>query len=222
MAQGYRQKYLEKLNSGEELAESELLSIILGNAYGGRDMSAVADALLARFPGISEILEADIAEITAVDGVTESVAAYLKTVDRARKLFKRGDVFISGTAECFKVAKELFRGEQNESIQLFFVDRGGKVTGNKRYTSGMPDKVEVSAGELLADISSAQAYGLYVVHNHVNSQAKPSEDDTRVTVKLLSACKICNIILFDHCIISSNGEKFSYRESGLLEKLRQN
>ncbi len=220
MAQGYRQEYLERLNSGEELSESELLNIILGNAYGGRDMSAVTNALLERFPSVSAILEADFAEIITVEGVSESVAAYLKSIDRARKLFEKDELYIMGTAQCFEVAAKRFRGEKNENMELYFVNKSGKVTGIKPYTSELPDKVEVSSGALLSVISSSGAYGLYLAHNHINSRANPSNADNEVTAKLIEACKMCKIIFFDHCIVSSNGDRFSYKESGAFEALK--
>lgn len=219
MAQGYRGEYLEILNS-KQPDERGLLNIILGNAYGGKDMTAVADALLRRFPGVSAILDAEIEELLSVRGVTESVAAYLKTLDRARKFSEREEIFINGTSECLEVARARFRGEQNECLELFFVNKSGKVIKIKRYTSDLPDKVEVSASVLLSELSSSGAHGLYVAHNHVNITAKPSPDDNNVTEKLLTACAICKINFFDHCIVSSNGEKFSYLESGLLKKLK--
>ncbi|MCM1546511.1 MAG: hypothetical protein NC033_05690 [Clostridiales bacterium] len=220
MAQGYRREFLERLGSGEELGESEILNIILGNAYGGKDMSAVSAALLERFPGVSAILNASFAELISVDGVTESVAAYLKTLDRVRNTFKSEELFIIDTAQCFKVAEGRLRGAENENLELYFVNKGGKVTKIKRYTSHLPDKVEVAAGELLSEISSSGAYGLYIAHNHINTAATPSKADNEVTAKLLTACGICKIAFFDHCIVGSGGEKFSYRESGLLQKLK--
>ena len=220
MAQGYRREFLERLSSGEELDESGLLNIILSNAYGGRDMSAVVSALLERFPSVSAVLDADYKEIITVEGVPDSVARYLKSIGRARKTFNRGELTITSTAKCFEVAAERFRGEQHEYMEIYFVNKSGKVTGIKTYTSDLPDKVEVSAGALLLEISSSGAYGLYLAHNHINSRANPSKSDNDVTAKLLEACDICKIIFYDHCIVSSNGEKFSYAESGMLKALK--
>ena len=221
MADGYRREYLERLNSGEELGESELLNIILGNAYGGRDMSAVTNALLERFPSVSAILDADYAEIMTVKGVPESVASYLKSIDRARKLFARDELYVTSTAQCFEVAAKRFRGEEHEYMELYFVNRSGKVTGIKTYTSELPDKVEVSSGALLLEISLSGAYGLYLAHNHINSRANPSKSDNDVTARLIEACDMCKIIFFDHCIVSSNGDRFSYKESGAFEALKE-
>lgn len=221
MAGGYRREFLKRLDSGEELGERELLNIILSNAYGGRDFSAVVDALLERFPSVRAITEADFAEITSVAGVTDSVAAYFKTLKRADEFMNRGELHIDSTERCFEVAAERFRGRVNECVEVYFVNKSGKVTDVKFYTSGKPDKVEISAGELLSVISSSDAYGLYFAHSHVNCPAAPSDDDDSVTRRLITACQMCNIVFFDHCIVSSNGERFSYKQSGRLDKLKK-
>ncbi|MDE6690630.1 MAG: hypothetical protein K2K04_01545 [Clostridia bacterium] len=220
MAQGYRRQFLERLQSGEKLDESEILNIILSNAYGGRDMSAVATALLERFPSITAVIKADYAEIKAVRGVSDSVAAYLKTLGLTENFGKSDELYIDSTAQCFDMAAERFRGKKYESMEIYFLNRSGKVTDIKSYTSELPDKVEVAAGTLFLDISTSNAYALYVAHNHLNSSAKPSKDDNEVTAKIIEACKICKIIFCDHCILSSNGERFSYAESGTIPDLK--
>lgn len=218
MAEGFRAEYLKMLESGK-LYERDLLKIILGNANGGKDMSATADALLARFPGIMAIIEADYREITAVDGVTDSVACYLKSLDRAYKICNSEELQIGSTAQCFEVIERRFRGKDSECVELYFVNKSGTVTDIKHYSTDNADKVEISANLLLSEISSSRAYGLYFAHNHVNCPATPSEDDDRVTMKIISACKMCGIKFFDHCIISSTGDKFSYLKSGKMTEL---
>lgn len=220
MAQSYRRGFLERLNSGEKLTDLELLSMILSNAYGGRDMTAVAGALLERFPSVSAVLDAGYDEIITVEGVSARVAAYLKTLDRTRHLSDSGVLYITDTAKCFEVAAERFRGEEHENMEIYFVNKSGKVTDVKRYTSKLPDKVEVSSGAVISEISSSGAYGLYLAHNHINTGANPSAADNEVTAKLLTACGICKINFYDHCIVSSDGERFSYKESGLMDALK--
>ena len=46
MADSFRKQFIEKLEDGGCLYEEHILNIILSNAFGGSDMSAVAEALL--------------------------------------------------------------------------------------------------------------------------------------------------------------------------------
>ncbi|MDE7380086.1 MAG: hypothetical protein K2N14_03440 [Clostridia bacterium] len=217
MANGYRKNYLKKLKDGGSLYEADLLAIILGNAFGGKDMSVEARALLTRFPGIRAILEADISEITAVDGISDSVAAYLKTLGLAVKFNQKSNIEIKNTQQCIQFASSRLTGKDNEYVEMYFVNRSGKITDIRSFTSDNADKVDIAANRVLAIISSAQAYGLYFVHNHVNASAKPSANDDIVTDKIRSACAMCGVKFFDHCIVSSTGDKFSYAESGRMK-----
>lgn len=222
MAKGYRKEYINRLNGNRCLNETDVLAILLGNAYGGKDMSGVARALLERFPGIRSIIEADIREIEAVDGVTENIAAYLKTLDRVIKLSDGKHICIKDSEQCFEVAFSRLCPRDNEFVEMYLVNKNGRVTKIKRYTSDKAYRVDIAAAEVLSVISSTNAYGLYFVHNHVNVAATPSANDDKVTATLITACKMCNLKFFDHCIVSSTGDKFSYRLSGRLEELSEN
>ena len=219
MAKNYRREFLEKLNGGV-LYERDILNILLSNAYGGRDMSAVTDALLARFPSVRSIISADWRELTAVEGVTETVALYLRTLGLTAEAREKRDFYITSTQDCMELISSRFCGKDNESVEVYFVNKSGKVTDIKSFTSGNANRVEVSSAELMALLSSAKAYGIYFAHNHVNTSANPSHNDDFVTERVAEACKIIGLELFDHCIISSTGDTFSYSQSGKLEAIK--
>lgn len=217
MADGYRDGYIRALEDTDDLYESEILRITFGNAYGGRENPQLAAALLERFPSVKSIIEADLSEITAVDGVPENFALYLKTLDRIYKQMTRNDLIINSTQDCLKVLSERFRAKDNEYVEIYLVNKNGRVTEVKSYTSHKADRVDVSANSILSVISSSNAYGLYFAHNHVNASVNPSADDDDVTGKIFVACNMCNIKFFDHCIINSRGDTFSYAQSGRLK-----
>lgn len=219
MTEGFRKKFIEKLDGDGRIYEADLLNILLSNAFGGKDMSQVTEVLLNRFPGVKSVIEAEPEELLAVDGVSSRVVTYLKTLDRAYNLCHKEVLYIRGTEQCFEVAGERFRGKDSECVEIYFVNKSGKVTDIRHYTTKNADRVDVSANEILSVISSSEAHGLYFAHNHVNSPAFPSAADDNATKKIMKACEVCGIIFFDHCIISSTGDRFSYRSSGRIEEL---
>ena len=221
MADGFRKQFIEKLEGGGRLYETDLLNILLSNAYGGKDMSAVAEALLSRFPGVKAVIEAEPKELLAVEGVSQTVVTYLKTLDRAYNLCHKEEVYIKDTEQCFQVVEERFRGRDSECVEIYFVNKSGRVTDISHYTTKNADRVDISANEILSVISTSDAYGLYFAHNHVNSPATPSGADDNATAKVVRACAMCGIKFFDHCIISSTGDRFSYRMSGRLDRLNK-
>ena len=220
MKNTYRSEFIQKLDGDGALYEKDVLNIMLSNAYNGKDMSGVAEKLLARFPSVKAVLDATLDEILAVDGVSEKVALYLKTVGTVCALEEDKKISSIKNEEEFKnVLKLAFYGADNEYVKFFVVNSRGKIINTKTYTSGNADKVEMPTDEFLSLITCNKPYGLYLAHNHINCSCRPSASDDEVTRKIAMLCKACKVKLCDHAIINSDGEIFSYASSGRLEEL---
>ncbi len=208
------------MEDGGRLSERDVLTLLLGNAYGGRDFSAVAEALLARFPSVSAVFRAGKNELLAVKGVTESVASYLLCVGRLLTE-EPEDVEhrIEANGECPEFMKAALGRRNDEFLCFYFVDKSGKVKRTLTFTSGKTEKVDVSAKKIMSVLSADPHYGLYAAHNHVNCSACPSAEDDEMTARLIKACRVCDKVFLDHFIVSSLGECFSYLKSGRLAKL---
>lgn len=55
-------------------------------------------------------------------------------------------------------------------------------------------------------------------HNHPSGDTKPSQEDILLTKRLCEAGEILGITVLDHVIIGSEGQYFSFRDSGLMGK----
>ena len=220
MPERYREEYLKKLNGNGRLYEADILKIMLGNAFGGKDMSNVADALLARFPSVKSVLEADEKEILAVEGANRQIVAYLKAVNLIYKFSDKKELYVKNAEQCFETAASRFLNRDNEFMEIYFVTKTGKVADIKTFTSLRVNRVEVAASDVYAAILSSDAHGIYLVHNHVNSPAAPSSDDDLVTARIYEACAMCRVVFHDHCILSTTGDRFSYVQSGRLEDIK--
>jgi len=218
MKKSFRDEFIRKLDSASVLYDKDILNFILSNAYGGRDMSAVADKLLARFPGVKAILSANLEEISIVDGVSENVAVYLKCLGMIEKLcgVKKPD-FISDGRDFLQKLAPRFDGCDNERLEFYFVNKKGKVVLNKSFSSDSADKVEMNTDEIVSAITRLQPYGLYCAHNHVNCSSRPSLADDETTKRIADICAVCKVRFLDHCIINSQGEIYSYAQSGKLK-----
>ena len=59
---------------------------------------------------------------------------------------------------------------------------------------------------------------IIVGHNHPSGDTKPSQEDILLTKRLCQAGEILGINVLDHVIIGSEGQYFSFRDSGLMGK----
>ena len=59
------------------------------------------------------------------------------------------------------------------------------------------------------------ASSVIVVHNHPSGDPQPSEDDLKITKRLVDAGKILGIDVVDHIIVSRTNY-FSFKDKGLI------
>ena len=89
---------------------------------------------------------------------------------------------------------------------------------------GLPIKIhEISKGTMNHAIVSPRdvfrialldnAASIIVLHNHPSGNISPSEDDRKVTKRLVQAGIVIGIDLLDHILIGPNVQYFSYNES---------
>lgn len=221
MKKTYREDYIEKLESGGALYGRDVLSLMLSNAFGGRDMTAEADRLLDCFPSVKAVLRASLAELSAIDGVSPNTARYLfavGAVDRVNK--KPPQTAITGGDDFFALVAAEFCGCDNEYASFYLVNGRGKIVAQKQFTSSRADTVSVPTEEFLRFLTEGKAYGLYCAHNHVAGGCAPSLADDGLTARIARLCGISSVKFFDHAIIDCDGNIFSYARSGRLEKLR--
>jgi DNA repair protein RadC len=57
---------------------------------------------------------------------------------------------------------------------------------------------------------------LLVVHNHPSGDPTPSQDDARLTIRLVQAADVLDMPLLDHLIVGDAGRYDSFREAGIV------
>jgi DNA repair protein RadC len=59
---------------------------------------------------------------------------------------------------------------------------------------------------------------LLVVHNHPSGDPTPSQDDARLTIRLVQAADLLDMPLLDHLIVGDADRYYSFREAGLVSQ----
>lgn len=224
MHQGHRKRMYEKLKNGDTLYEHELLEILLFNAYPRVNTNPIAHALLNTFGSISGVLNAEVDELCAVEGVGESVALYLKCIAECTKNTSQNSAGVANlkSYEDFKNFVRLrLRGKTEEVLELYCLEKSGKVKKIFKFTSNEQNKVQVYTEKVANVIATNKPYGLLIAHNHLNGSSEPSSNDDRFTTEVQVMCSMNNVQLYDHCIYASDKDIFSYFTSGKIDKIKR-
>lgn len=225
MHEGHRKRMYEKLKNGDSLYEHELLEILLFNAFQRKNTNPIAHALLDAFGSIAGVLNAEVDELCAVEGVGESVALYLKCIGECTKkavsLEKPGAVCLKNYEDFRRFVCARMRGKTAEALELYCLDKSGKVKKISSFSSNEQSKVQVDADRVAKIISAVKPYGLIIAHNHLSGSSLPSENDDRFTMEVQLMCSINGVSLYDHCIYASDSNVFSYFSSGKIDAIKR-
>ena len=221
MHEGHRRRLYEKLKSGDNLYEHEVLEMLLFNAYPRINTNPIAHELLKRFPSIAAVLSADYEELITVPGVGEQAALYLMCVGRCLEKSNSADCFsvVKSRGDAASFVKLRFAGRAVEYLELYFLDKNGKVLRICSFTTGESHRVTVPPEEVIRLISVCHPYGILAAHNRTNGSTRPSVMDDDFTKELQIICSMNNVRLYDHMIYADGVPMYSYFDSGRMSEI---
>lgn len=139
----------------------------------------------------------------------------LKVKVRATK----GDEFyIKNSDDVVKVLRNIFNADTLQWTEEFIVvclNRAHKVIGYYKVGSGGFSGVVCDPKVIMTMALQSSASALIVAHNHPSGNINPSEADKTMTDKINGACKLLDMTLLDHIILTAHSH-YSFAEEGQI------
>jgi DNA repair protein RadC len=124
---------------------------------------------------------------------------------------------------CSRDAQKIFMENWNpetidflEEFKMILLNRSNAVLGIFPISKGGLSGTVTDVRLVYQAAIKANACGTIICHNHPSGNINPSESDNRITEKIKSAGNLLDIQLLDHLIITTDGDYFSYADSGLI------
>lgn len=203
----------------ERLTDAELLAIFLGTGTRGLSALDLARELLGRFGGISLLLAADRASLSAAGGIGPArvcqLSAMLELVRRGlREDMGRRDAL--GSPEAVRDYLRLkLRDLPHEVFVGVYLDAQNRVVGDEVLFRGTLTQTSVYPREVVKRALAHNAAGLILAHNHPSGVAEPSQADELLTRALRQALALVDIKVLDHFVVAGNAA-MSFAERGLI------
>ena len=164
-----------------------------------------AKELLERHKTLEELLlKSYRQELEQVRGVGSKMSRRIKAVGEAvnRVMYQKGKKveYIKSAGDVYKICKDMVHLDQEE-VRAILLNVKNKVIRTETVTIGTISSSVVTPREVYSRAVRAMASGVVVVHNHPSGNPKPSEDDERITTRLIAAGKALSISFLDHVII---------------------
>ena len=125
---------------------------------------------------------------------------------------------ITSSEDCYKAFMSGWDSsiiELQEEFKVLYLNRAHEVIGTYSLSRGGINSVIVDVRIIFATALKCLASSLIVAHNHPSKSLQPSDDDIRITTKLVSAGKILDIAVLDHLIISEESY-YSFADEGMM------
>jgi DNA repair protein RadC len=219
--QGHRERLRCKLlaRGPAALDDYEIIEVLLMAFIPRRDVKPLAKTLLQKFGSLSGMLAAPAADLMKVDGIGETVAAYIKAMAELQsrtglEQISQRSVISSWSALITYVRQEL-QHEKREQFRVLFLDRKNQLIADEIMNHGTVDHAPVYPREIARRALELSASSLILVHNHPSGDPKPSRADIDMTREIIDALTPLQITVHDHLIAGSGGVT-SFKSSGLI------
>jgi DNA repair protein RadC len=210
---------LSKLGS-EALSSQEILALILGRGTKGESVIVTAQKLLIRFGNLKNLASASIEELTQIKGIGPAKAAQIKATFELSKRLENSSsettkITVKSPEDVVKTARNLLKGKKKEHFLVICLDTRNHLIKTSTVSIGSLDCSIVHPREVFKDAISSSAASVIFIHNHPSGDPTPSEDDIKMTKRLIEAGEIIGIEVLDHIIICDS-EHLSMKAKNLV------
>jgi len=144
-----------------------------------------------------------------------SIVNEVKMVYRCPQLKLRP--MVASSADAYEILKPCYDEcmDMREEFWLLMLDRGNRAKALYQVSSGGLHGTVCDPKLVYAAALKSLASSVILSHNHPSGQLRPSEEDIRLTKKLVEAGSFLDLPVHDHVIMSRDGY-YSFADNGML------
>lgn len=222
---GHRQRLKErfKLGGGGDMADYEMLELLLTLAIPRKDTKPLAKALVKEFGSFAEVLFASDDKLMTFTGLKENTILVFRIVREAalrmtwQKLSATEAPVLTSYDAIIEYCRAASGYKDREEFRVIFLNAKNRIIGEEVQQRGSVNAVAIHPGEVMRSAVLKGATALILVHNHPSGDVTPSRANIEVTRKIAEALAAVEIRLIDHFIVSKS-LVFSFNDHGLLSR----
>jgi len=123
---------------------------------------------------------------------------------------------ITGPEKASELVRQYLGDPDRENFVIVTLNAKNEPNLIETISTGTIDTSLVSPREVFKSAILSNACSLLCFHNHPSGHPEFSEQDARVTRRLVEAGKLLGIEVLDHIILGSDGKYISLKEKGIV------
>ncbi len=204
----------------KSVSDADLLAILIRS--GSREQSAVdmaRDILHRAGNDLNRLAACTPAELMRQKGLGEakavSIIAALELGMRRRQQTSAERPRIHSSRLAFEEFHPVMADLPHEEFWMLMLDRGLRIVEKRKVSSGGIHGTVADPKLIFRHALERSASCIVVAHNHPSGQLRPSEEDIRLTRKLVEGGRMLDILVQDHLIITADSY-YSFADNGQL------
>ena len=201
-----------------QLADYELLAIVLGTGIKDRDVLQISADTVRCFGGLQGISYAGLRELALKPGIGMKKAVRIQAALEMgrRMLSQRNSVHTIDTPEkVWKLLHAEMTCLKREEFRVLILNNKNHLLKKCTVSVGTVSEAIIHPREIFREAIKETGTSIIVVHNHPSGVLVPSREDIASTGRLKEAGILLGIELLDHVIIGG-ASYLSLKEAGYM------
>lgn len=213
-----REKLL--MRGAQNLSDAELIAILLRTGKKGTSVLEISRELIKSEGNLAVLATRTVESLQKVSGIGKDKAATLAAAfELSRRILSQAKWFsnkkVTSPQEIADVFIPLLRDDNKEKFIVVCLNSSNKIIKHEIISIGNLNSSVVHPREIFKVAIDCASASIILIHNHPSGNPEPSNEDIRITKKIVDSGKILDIPVFDHLIIA--GETYtSFVEKRLI------
>ena len=198
----------------QKLSDVELLALLLGSGVEGKNVLSLSKEILGQIKKIGTV-NMKKENLEKIHGLGKAkISQILATIELGKRLNDTESVSVLSPEDVWKLCGDI-RESKKEHLVAFYLDIQNRLIERQIISIGILNASLVHPREIFEPAVRLSAASVVIAHNHPSGNLEPSEEDLKMTKKLIGSGNMLGIEVADHIIVTK-GKFLSFKEQKLI------
>jgi DNA repair protein RadC len=208
------------LHGRRHLTDAELLAILIGSGNKNETAVDLSKRILSFYQNDLDALgKSSIAELSKFKGIGEAkgitIVAALELGRRRKETVATPIQKIGSAIDAYQLLWPDLADLNHEEFWILLLNRANHVKSKHLISKGGQSGTIADPKIIFKTALENNAAYIILAHNHPSGNLKPSNEDIRLTKKLVEGGRMMDLLVVDHLIITDKGY-YSFADESLI------